>query len=150
MTRITPEFSDNLVYLLCYRRNISSKRQQIGTCCCSGLAYGRIAMANPADIDGNCPPSRRWRVLGIGRNRGAPEHEHGAIGKDHSRDVGPGRTLPSAEPAWPDIQEDLLRLPLVTIGREAIHGRSLRPITAEPDWSRQRAKWEQLKRMAPR
>ncbi len=50
----------------------------------------------------------------------------------------------------PDIQEDLLHLPLVTRGRESIHERSLRQITAEPDWNRQRSKWKQLKRVARR
>ena len=38
----------------------------------------------------------------------------------------------------PDIQEELLFLPPVARGREAIHERMLRPIAAEVDWRRQR------------
>ena len=47
----------------------------------------------------------------------------------------------------PDIQEGLLRLPLVTSGREVIHERSLRQIAAVPDWNCQRTEWGKLKRM---
>lgn len=44
----------------------------------------------------------------------------------------------------PDIQEQLLFLPLVTQGRDRIHERLLRPITAETDWRVQRARWSAL------
>ena len=38
----------------------------------------------------------------------------------------------------PDIQEELLFLPLVTEGNDPIHEKMLRPIAAEVDWERQR------------
>lgn len=38
----------------------------------------------------------------------------------------------------PDIQEELLFLPRVTKGREAIHERIMRPIAAKADWVEQR------------
>jgi len=41
----------------------------------------------------------------------------------------------------PDIQEDLLFLPMVTAGRAPVHEKMLRPIAAEVSWSRQRARW---------
>lgn len=41
----------------------------------------------------------------------------------------------------PDIQEEILLLPLVTGAREAISEREVRGIAAEPDWGRQRARW---------
>ena len=41
----------------------------------------------------------------------------------------------------PDIQEGLLFLPRVTSGRDPIHEKMLRPITAEVDWEMQRSMW---------
>jgi len=41
----------------------------------------------------------------------------------------------------PDIQEEVLFLPLVTTGKPAIHEKLLRPITAEVDWDKQREMW---------
>lgn len=41
----------------------------------------------------------------------------------------------------PDIQEQLLFLPLVAAGRAEVHEKMLRPLTAEPDWQRQRKHW---------
>jgi hypothetical protein len=40
-----------------------------------------------------------------------------------------------------DIQEEILFLPDVSSGRDPIHERMLRPITAEIDWDRQRQMW---------
>jgi hypothetical protein len=39
----------------------------------------------------------------------------------------------------PDIQEELLFLPRTAAGRDPVTERNLRPVTCEPDWSRQRA-----------
>ncbi len=44
----------------------------------------------------------------------------------------------------PDIQEDVLHLPLVVEGRDPITERDLRPITQEPIWTRQRPAWWSL------
>jgi hypothetical protein len=41
----------------------------------------------------------------------------------------------------PDIQEELLFLPPVLMGRSPIHEKMLRPIAAEVAWSRQRDRW---------
>jgi len=46
----------------------------------------------------------------------------------------------------PTIQEEILALPPVTVGRDLITERSLRPIVAEPVWERPTALWEQLRR----
>lgn len=46
----------------------------------------------------------------------------------------------------PDIQEEILFLPLTTKGRDLLTERDLRPIAAEPDWTRQRQMWGQLVR----
>ena len=46
----------------------------------------------------------------------------------------------------PTIQEEILALPPVTVGRDPITERTLRPIVAEPVWERQMAPWEQLRR----
>lgn len=43
-----------------------------------------------------------------------------------------------------DIQEQILFLPDVSSGRDPIHERMLRPITAEIDWDRQRQMWRAL------
>ena len=45
----------------------------------------------------------------------------------------------------PDIQEAILFLPPVTAGRDPITERDLRPIAAEPVWSRQRELWSHLR-----
>ena len=44
----------------------------------------------------------------------------------------------------PDIQEALLHLPPTVRGRDAIHEKALRPITAELSWRKQRAMWSAL------
>ena len=44
----------------------------------------------------------------------------------------------------PDLQEELLLLPRTHSGRDAIHERMLRPVTALLDWSEQRAAWRRL------
>ncbi len=41
----------------------------------------------------------------------------------------------------PDIQEQILDLPAVPKGRDPITERDLRPIAAEPSWTRQRTAW---------
>ncbi|GIW90221.1 MAG: hypothetical protein KatS3mg109_0653 [Pirellulaceae bacterium] len=45
----------------------------------------------------------------------------------------------------PDIQEELLFLPLVTKGRDPVHEKQLRPLCAEVDWRKQRQLWLKLK-----
>lgn len=45
----------------------------------------------------------------------------------------------------PDIQEELLHLPPTEAGRESVHEKALRPITAELDWNRQRTMWAPLR-----
>lgn len=44
----------------------------------------------------------------------------------------------------PEIQEEILRLPSVTKGRDAVTERSLRAIMAEPDWNLQCELWRKL------
>ena len=44
----------------------------------------------------------------------------------------------------PDIQEELLTLPLVDAGEDPITERDLRPITASRDWSQQRKVWTKV------
>jgi len=46
----------------------------------------------------------------------------------------------------PDIQEELLFLPRVTLGRELIHERGLRRIGACVRWCEQRQLWRSIKR----
>ncbi len=46
----------------------------------------------------------------------------------------------------PEIQEAILFLPRVASGKDPITERDLRPIAATPDWRKQRAMWEGLKR----
>jgi hypothetical protein len=46
----------------------------------------------------------------------------------------------------PDIQEELLFLPLVTDGRDPINEKRLRRICGEPDFARQRQRFEIMKR----
>jgi len=50
----------------------------------------------------------------------------------------------------PDIQEQLLDLPIVDSSRAVITERTLRPVVAELDWEAQRAKWERLRPAASR
>jgi hypothetical protein len=45
----------------------------------------------------------------------------------------------------PDIQEEILFLPVVTEGRDPLTERDLRPIAAEVRWERQRAAWERVR-----
>jgi hypothetical protein len=45
----------------------------------------------------------------------------------------------------PDIQEVLLFLPRVTSGRDPIHEKMLRPISAETSWKQQRQLWEEVR-----
>jgi hypothetical protein len=44
----------------------------------------------------------------------------------------------------PDLQERLLFLPITERGRDPLHEKLLRPLTAELDWQRQRRMWEKL------
>ena len=44
----------------------------------------------------------------------------------------------------PKIQEAILELPSVTVGRDPVSERALRKIVAEPDWERQEAAWSRL------
>ncbi len=44
----------------------------------------------------------------------------------------------------PDIQETLLFLPPIASGRDPIHEKTLRPIAAQVDWTRQRRTWATL------
>ena len=46
----------------------------------------------------------------------------------------------------PEIQAEILAMPPVTVGRDPITERTLRPIVVEPVWERQMALWEQLRR----
>ena len=48
----------------------------------------------------------------------------------------------------PDIQEDLLFLPLTEAGRDCLKEWQVRPIAATPSWSRQRRMWRELKAVA--
>jgi hypothetical protein len=45
----------------------------------------------------------------------------------------------------PDIQEELLFLPLIECGRDSILERHLRPIAAVPDWRKQRRMWKDVR-----
>ena len=45
----------------------------------------------------------------------------------------------------PDIQEELLFHPEVTEGRDPIHERMLRPVTALVDWREQRRLWQRIR-----
>ncbi len=44
----------------------------------------------------------------------------------------------------PEIQEELLHLPLVRTGKPGIHEKMVRPIAAEMDWDRQREMWSEM------
>lgn len=45
----------------------------------------------------------------------------------------------------PDIQEQVLFLPLTTDGRDSIAEWEIRPIASQPDWRLQRRMWESLR-----
>lgn len=45
----------------------------------------------------------------------------------------------------PDIQEEILSLPLANGGRDAVREKMLRPIAAVLDWNEQRRLWKELK-----
>jgi len=45
----------------------------------------------------------------------------------------------------PDIQEELLFLPEVTKGRDPVHERMVRPLTAMLSWDQQRRKWAEIR-----
>lgn len=45
----------------------------------------------------------------------------------------------------PDIQEQILDLPMVERGRDPVTERDIRPIVAELDWRRQRQLWRDLR-----
>jgi hypothetical protein len=49
----------------------------------------------------------------------------------------------------PDVQEAILHLPRVQVGRDPIVERDIRPIAAEPDWRRQRRLWADLMARLP-
>jgi len=49
----------------------------------------------------------------------------------------------------PEIQEAILFLPAIQCGPDPIKERDLRPLTAEPDWQKQRRLWRQLLRRRP-
>lgn len=44
----------------------------------------------------------------------------------------------------PDIQEQVLFLPVVRAGRDPIHERMLRPLTGLPHWGAQRHRWRSI------
>ena len=44
----------------------------------------------------------------------------------------------------PEIQEALLFLPRVALGKDPLTERELRPIVATPDWRKQRAMWHEV------
>ena len=46
----------------------------------------------------------------------------------------------------PDIQEELLYLPEVMVGRTTIHERLLRPLTTEVSWKVQRRMWGRIRK----
>ncbi len=47
----------------------------------------------------------------------------------------------------PDIQEELLCLPEVIMGKSQIHERLLRPMTREVDWKVQRTMWGRIRKV---
>ena len=44
----------------------------------------------------------------------------------------------------PKLQQEILDLPTVTSGREPVTERQLRPLAAEPDWSKQLVLWVEV------
>jgi len=49
----------------------------------------------------------------------------------------------------PDIQEELLFLPLLVRGRDPVHLKQLQSIALLPDWKEQRRQWQRLSAQAP-
>ena len=49
----------------------------------------------------------------------------------------------------PDIQEDILHLPPIKVGKDRMTERDLRPITRLRGWREQRSHWADLKRLRP-
>jgi hypothetical protein len=49
----------------------------------------------------------------------------------------------------PAIQEEILAMPPVTVGRDPISERALRPIVAEPEWVIQTRLWQALRSPKP-
>lgn len=49
----------------------------------------------------------------------------------------------------PDIQEEILCLPATVAERDSVAERSIRSITAVPDWRKQRKAWRQLRETLP-
>ena len=49
----------------------------------------------------------------------------------------------------PAIQEEILALPSVTVGRDPITERTLRPLVAEAVWERQLCRWRMVKSRIP-
>lgn len=49
----------------------------------------------------------------------------------------------------PDIQESLLFLPAVEVGRDAVKEWQVRPVAAVSDWRKQRALWAALRAPSP-
>ncbi len=49
----------------------------------------------------------------------------------------------------PDIQEEILCLPATVAERDLVAERSIRSITAVPDWRKQRKAWRQLRETLP-
>jgi hypothetical protein len=45
----------------------------------------------------------------------------------------------------PDLQEDILFLPLTVQGRDRVQMRHVLPIAAVPDWKKQRQRWRELR-----
>ena len=58
------------------------------------------------------------------------------------------RLYPSFKSNWDDVlfQEEVLFLPLTTLGRDSIRLAQLQPIAAALMWHRQRKLWDQLKK----
>ena len=46
----------------------------------------------------------------------------------------------------PVIQEEILSMPPVTVGRDTITERSLRPLSAEASWEQQVTQWKRMAR----
>ena len=44
----------------------------------------------------------------------------------------------------PDLQEEILFLPLTVLGRDRVQMRHVLPIAAVPDWKKQRQRWREL------
>jgi hypothetical protein len=44
-----------------------------------------------------------------------------------------------------DIQEEILFLPRITVGKDRIRLRTLQPISLTPDWAEQRVLWRELR-----